>query len=138
MRLDLYRRLADVKNNEDVESIRAELLVRFGELPVEAVSLLGVASLRARAKAASLTEVVIQGKFLRLAPLTLPESKQFRLSRVYPGSLYKSATRTVLVALKPAASWNPSENAPAMVDTSLLAWVVEAVNQLSEPPKASS
>jgi len=137
LRLDLYRRLADVKNNDDVESIRAELLDRFGELPEEAVALLGVASLRALAKAAKLTEVVVQGKFLRLAPLTLPESKQLRLSRLYPGSLYKSATRTVLVALKPANTWNPSENTPVIVDTSLLAWVVEAVNQLSESPKAS-
>lgn len=138
LRLDLYRRLADVKNNEDVESIRAELLDRFGELPEQAQALLGVASLRARAKAAALTEVVIQGKFLRLAPLTLPESKQLRLSRLYPGSLYKSAARTVLVALNTDTSWNPSKSTPAMVDTSLLAWVVEAVNQLSEPPKASS
>ena len=138
LRLDLYRRLADVKDNADVESIRAELLDRFGELPEEAVALLGVASLRARAKAAKLTEVVVQGKFLRLAPLTLPESKQLRLARLYPGSLYKSAARTVLVALKTARTWNPSDNTPVMVDTSLLAWVVEAVNQLSESPKASS
>ena len=111
---------------------------RFGELPEEANALLGVASLRARAKGAKLTEVVVQGKFLRLAPLTLPESKQLRLARLYPGSLYKSATRTVLVALKTANTWNPSDNTPVMVDTSLLAWVVEAVNQLSESPKASS
>jgi transcription-repair coupling factor (superfamily II helicase) len=138
LRLDLYRRLADVKNNEDVESIRAELLDRFGELPEEAQALLGVASLRARAKAAALTEVVIQGKFLRLAPLTLPESRQLRLSRLYPGSLYKAATRTVLVALNTGNSWNPSKSQLEMVDTSLLAWVVEAVNQLSEPSKASS
>ncbi len=138
LRLDLYRRLADVKNNVDVESIRAELLDRFGELPVEAVALLGVASLRALAKAAALTEVVVQGKFLRLAPLTLPESKALRLSRLYPGSLYKSAASTVLVALKKPDTWNPSENAPVIVDTSLLAWVIEALNQLCPPPKASS
>ena len=138
LRLDLYRRLADVKNPADVESIGAELLDRFGELPHEATALLGVASLRALAKAAKLTEVVIQGKFLRLAPLTLPESKQMRLSRLYPGSLYKSATRTALVALEAGNAWNPSESAPLIVDTSLLAWVVEAVNQLSEAPKASS
>lgn len=138
LRLDLYRRLADVKDNEDVESIRVELIDRFGELPIEAETLLGVASLRAMAKAAKLTEVVIQGKFLRLAPLTLPESKQLRLSRLYPGSLYKSATSMVLVALKKADSWNPSESRAPIVDTSLLAWTTEAVNQLSEPPKASS
>ena len=138
LRLDLYRRLADVKNPDDVEAIRAELIDRFGELPDEAVALLGVAQLRAVAKIAKLTEVVVQGKFLRLAPLTLPESAQLRLSRLYPGSLYKAATSTVLVALTKGPAWNPSQNEPEIVDTSLLPWVVEAVNQLSQAPKVSS
>ena len=138
LRLDLYRRLADVKSPTDVSSIEAELVDRFGELPEEAKALLGVAALRAQAKAGKLTEVVMQGKFLRLAPLVLPESRQLRLTRLYPGSLYKGATSTVLVALPKVALWNPSQNAPVVVDTSLLAWVVEVLNQLSEVPKVSS
>lgn len=138
LRLDLYRRLADVKSPEEVAAIESELVDRFGELPVEALALLGVARLRAGAKAAKLTEVVVQGNFLRLAPLPLPESRQLRLTRLYPGSLYKGATSTVLVALPKSKNWNPSQNAPEIVDTSLLAWVVEAVNQLSQAPKASS
>jgi transcription-repair coupling factor (superfamily II helicase) len=138
LRLDLYRRLADVKSPTDVSSIEAELLDRFGQLPEEAKALLGVAALRAQAKSVKLTEVVVQGKYLRLAPLVLPESRQLRLTRLYPGSLYKGAASTVLVALPKAASWNPSQNAPEIVDTSLLAWVVEVLTQLSEVPKASS
>ena len=138
LRLDLYRRLADVKSPTDVSSIEAELVDRFGELPEEAKALLGVAALRAQAKAGKLTEVVMQGKFLRLAPLVLPESRQLRLTRLYPGSLYKGATSTVLVALPKVALWNPSQNAPVVVDTSLLAWVVEVLNQLCEVPKVSS
>ena len=138
LRLDLYRRLADVKLPSDVSSIQAELVDRFGELPEEAKALLGVAALRAQAKSVKLTEVVVQGKFLRLAPLVLPESRQLRLTRLYPGSLYKGAASTVLVALPKAALWIPSQNAPVVVDTSLLAWVVEALTQLSEVPKASS
>jgi len=132
LRLDLYRRLADVKSPSDVSSIESELLDRFGELPEEAKALLGVAALRAQAKAVKLTEVVVQGKFLRLAPLVLPESRQLRLTRLYPGSLYKGAASTVLVALPKAATWNPSQIAPQIVDTSLLAWVAQAVTQLSE------
>ena len=138
LRLDLYRRLADVKSTTDVSSIEAELLDRFGELPKEAKALLGVAALRAQAKAVKLTEVVVQGKFLRLAPMVLPESRQLRLTRLYPGSLYKGAASTVLVALPKVDAWNPSQNAPVVVDTSLLAWVVEVLIQLSEVPKASS
>ena len=130
LRLDLYRRLADVKSAADVAAIEAELIDRFGDLPEEAKALLGVASLRAQAKALKLTEVVVQGKFVRFAPLVLPESKQLRLARMYPGSLYKGAASTVLVALPKASAWNPSQSAPEIVDTSLLAWVVEALNQL--------
>ena len=43
LRLDLYRRLADVAKPTDVQSIREELLDRFGELPEEANALLAVA-----------------------------------------------------------------------------------------------
>ena len=79
----------------------------------------------------------ISGKFLRLSPLTLAESRQLRLARVYPGSIYKSAASTVLVALPKAAAWNPSESTPVMGDTSTLAWVSEAVTELAANPKVS-
>ena len=137
LRLDLYRRLADVQSDADVDSIAAELIDRFGDLPETAQALLGVAKLRALAKGQKLREVVISGKFLRLSPLTLPESRQLRLARVYPGSIYKSAASTVLVALPKAAAWNPSESTPVMGDTSTLAWVSEAVTELAANPKVS-
>jgi len=137
LRLDLYRRLADVQSDADVDSIAAELIDRFGDLPETAQALLGVAKLRALAKGQKLREVVISGKFLRLSPLTLPESRQLRLARVYPGSIYKSAASTVLVALPKAAAWNPSESTPLMGDTSTLAWVSEAVTELAANPKVS-
>jgi transcription-repair coupling factor (superfamily II helicase) len=131
LRLDLYRRLADVVNPGDVQSIREELLDRFGELPEEAVALLAVAQLRALAKSHGIHEVVASGKFLRLTPLTLPESRQLRLARMYPGSLYKGATRTVLVTLPKNPAWGPSQPAAEIVDTSLLTWVTEVVDQLT-------
>ena len=138
LRLDIYRRLADVQSDADVDSIAAELIDRFGELPETALALLGVAKLRALAKGQKLREVVISGKFLRLSPLTLAESRQLRLARVYPGSIYKSAASTVLVALPKAAAWNPSESTPVMGDTSTLAWVSEAVTELAANPKVST
>ncbi len=131
LRLDLYRRLADVANPGDVQSIREELLDRFGELPEEAVALLAVAQLRALAKSHGIHEVVASGKFLRLTPLTLPESRQLRLTRLHPGSIYKGPTRTVLVTLPKNPTWSPSQPAAEIVDTSLLTWVTEVVDQLT-------
>ncbi|MBI3430127.1 MAG: transcription-repair coupling factor [Actinobacteria bacterium] len=133
LRLDLYRRLADVASRNEVDEIRAELIDRFGPLPHEADSLLGVAQLRALAKGAKLTEVVLQGKYLRIGPVKLPESMQLRMTRLYPGSLNKPATNTVLVALPSAQSWGPSSGGAEMVDTSLLTWATEAIETLVNP-----
>ncbi len=138
LRLDLYRRLADVRNREDVDAIEEELKDRFGALPQEAQTLLGVAALRAFAKSISLREVVAQGKFVRLSPINLPESKQITLARLYPGSLYKSASSTVLVALPKSSAWNPSESTAPIVDTSRLAWVTQVVTELAPTSKGSS
>ena len=137
LRLDLYRRLADVRNSEEVAAIEEELIDRFGALPEEAQTLLGVAALRAFAKSISLREVVAQGKFVRLSPIHLPESKQLKLARMYPGSLYKSASSTALVALPKSSAWNPSESTAPIVDTSLLAWVTQVVTELAPTSKGS-
>lgn len=131
LRLDLYRRLADVASQSDVASIEEELRDRFGELPEEAQALLKVAALRAQAKALGITEVVSTGKFLRISPLVLPESRQLRLTRLYPGSLYKSATNSVLVTIPKPSGWSPSNPSPQMGDTSLLAWVSTALEELT-------
>ena len=131
LRLDLYRRLADVAAQADVDAIEAELVDRFGPLPEEAQSLLKVAALRAQAKALGVTELVSTGKFLKISPLVLAESRQLRLSRLYPGSLYKSATNSVLVTIAKPSGWSPSNPSPSMGDTSLLVWVSTALEELT-------
>ncbi len=140
IRLDLYRRLADAASKAVVDEIRDELIDRFGPLPAQAESLLKVAQLRALAKSLKLTEVVLQGKHLRIGPAKLPESMQLRLTRLYPGSLYKTATNTVLVALASTSAWGPSVGGTEMVDTSLLEWATGAIENLvvpTTPMKAS-
>ena len=133
LRLYLYRRLADVKSSADVQSIREELVDRFGELPQEAEALLSVAELRAFAKSLGITEVVAAGKFLRISPLVLPESKQLRLNRLFPGSLYKTATNTVMIAIPRAAAWTPTaEGSKVLGDTSLLEWASASLKELTQ------
>jgi transcription-repair coupling factor (superfamily II helicase) len=133
LRLDLYRRLADVRNSADVQSIREEMVDRFGELPDEALALLDVAELRAFAKSHNVREIVAAGKYLRISPLTLPESKQLKLNRLFPSSLYKTQSSTVMVAIPRAAAWSPAAaTAPNMGDTSLLAFARQALTELTE------
>ncbi len=133
LRLDLYRRLADVADDAAVESIREELIDRFGPLPDEAISLLNVAALRAFAKSLGVRELVAAGKFLRISPLALPESKQLRLNRLFPGSLYKSASNTVMIAIPRAAAWTPTAQGSAPIgDTSLLEWAGKSLHELTK------
>ncbi len=127
LRLDLYRRMADCSDDAGLQAIVEELVDRFGELPEPALSLIQVARIRTLAKAKELTEVVWQGKFLKLAPVTLPESAQLRLSRLYPGTLVKEATKSVLVARSAAPNW--LENG-SVGDTSVLSWTKEVLLNL--------
>jgi len=127
LRLDLYRRLADCVDSAGLSAIVDELQDRFGELPEPARSLIEVARVRTLAKAKNLTEVVWQGKFLKVAPIVLPESAQLRLLRIYPGSLVKQATSSLLVARDSAPNW--LENA-SVGDTSVLSWTIEVLNHL--------
>ena len=114
------------------------MVVCFGVLPDEGQTLLGVAARRACAKRMSHREVVDQGKFVRLSPMNLPESKQLKLARMYPWSLYKSASSTVLVALPKSSAWNPSESTAPIVDTSILAWVTLVVTDFAQTSQGCS
>jgi transcription-repair coupling factor (superfamily II helicase) len=97
LRLEMYRRLAEVRNDHDVDQIRAELEDRYGEPPLEVASLLLVARFRARARAAGVTEVTIAGRNVRFAPVDLPESRVVRLNRLYPRSIFKQQVGSLLV-----------------------------------------
>ena len=103
-----------------------ELVDRFGELPDAALTLMEVAKIRNYAKSIGLTEVVLQGKFLKLLPITLPESAQLRVQRVYPGSLIKNQTNTVMVAYSTSPSWRAGwQEGGEIGNTS--AWVMEVL-----------
>ncbi len=98
LRLEMYRRLAEVRTDTDVDAIRDELDDRYGEPPVEVASLLLVARFRARARQAGITEVTIAGRNVRFAPVVdLPESRVLRLNRLYPRSIVKTQVGTLLV-----------------------------------------
>ena len=135
LRLDLYRRIADAQNDEALAEISAELVDRFGPIPEAALELMAVASLRLFAKSLGLTDVAISGKNLRLTPVVLPESAQIKLSRIYPGSIYKNATQILLVARPTAPNWIESAS---VGDTSTLTWVNSVLRELIEPIKLRS
>jgi len=94
---------------EEVESLAAELADRYGPPPPPVRNLLELAGVRAQATAVGLTEVVCFGGRARLFPVDdLPESKQVRLDRLYPGAIWKQPERTLLAPLPPEGTSLPT------------------------------
>ena len=69
---------------EQVDEVRAELADRYGTLRHSVDNLLAVALLRVKARQAGLTDVNVQGNYVRFAPVDLPDSARVRLDRLYP------------------------------------------------------
>ena len=129
LRLDIYRRLADVKDPMEIKPIEEELIDRFGPMPDPVIALVQVAVLRASARKLGIHEMIQQGKNLRISPIKLPESKQLKMQRIYPGSMYKGASNVALIAL-PATEWSPLGERSKLRDTSVIAWATSVLQEL--------
>jgi transcription-repair coupling factor (superfamily II helicase) len=130
LRIEIYRKLAAVTDAASLEAVREEVVDRYGVLPVPVQNLFAVAAFRVKAREAGLTEVTLQGRNVRFAPLQLPESKVMRLSRLYPGASYKQTVRTVVVP-QPATA---RIGGRPLRDTELLDWAAGLVDALAPEP----
>jgi transcription-repair coupling factor (superfamily II helicase) len=126
LRLEMYKRIAEVRSSEDIEAVRAELTDRYGTPGPEVENLLSVAAFRILARKAGLTDVVGQGNFIRFSPVDLQESKQLRLKRLYPGSVIKEKAGLMLVP-RPRSK---QIGGPQVKDAELLLWCTEVVNSV--------
>jgi transcription-repair coupling factor (superfamily II helicase) len=112
LRLEAYRKLASVTQDNEVDDIRAEWEDRFGPLPGPAEGLLAVARLRVQCLRTGVREVsavaarpgqVVSGSrgrlAARMAPLALPASARVRLRRLRPEALYKEDSGQLMVPL---------------------------------------
>jgi transcription-repair coupling factor (superfamily II helicase) len=118
LRLMAYTTLAQANSETQIIEFIEEMTDRYGPLPEPVTVLVEVARLRLLARAAGITDIVMAGTRVRLAPVHLPESRTMRLSRLYPGSLYKAASGTVLVP-------RPTEGgfgAKPLADHALIQW----------------
>jgi transcription-repair coupling factor (superfamily II helicase) len=89
LRLEAYRRLADITEAAQVDDIRTEWEDRYGPLPDPAEALLQVGYLRAECHRLGLNDVQITSNGARLAPLELKLSETMRLRRLSRGAKYK-------------------------------------------------
>jgi transcription-repair coupling factor (superfamily II helicase) len=132
LRLEMYKRLAAVRTDDDVAEVRAEMVDRYGEPPEPVLALFEVARLRARVRAAGLTDITASGTSVRFAPVELAESAQMRLQRLYPRTVVKSAARTILVPRPRSAT----VGGPPVRDEELVAWCREVLDSVVDRPVA--
>ncbi len=126
LRLEMYKRIAQIRTSDDLEAVRAELVDRYGTPPPSVEALLGVAAFRLQARAAGVTEVLLQGEHIRFAPAELTESKTLRLTRLYPGAQLRKAAGYLLI---PRPKTAPIGGRPVVGDA-LLAWCSKVVLDL--------
>ncbi|QZY30752.1 transcription-repair coupling factor [Nocardioides coralli] len=129
LRLEMYKRLAEVRADADVDVLLEEMQDRYGEPPEPVAALLLVARFRARARQAGVGEVTVAGRNVRFAPVELPESRVVRLQRLYPKSIVKSQLGTVLVPRPgtPGATGRPLEG------VALLEWARGVIDSVIDP-----
>jgi transcription-repair coupling factor (superfamily II helicase) len=129
LRLEAYRKIAEIAEEPQLDLVRAELVDRYGPLPEVVENLLQVARFRLLARRAGLTEVATAGNHIRFGPVELPDSGQLRLNRLYPGTLIKHAVRTVLV---PRPSTARVGGRP-LRDVEVLRWASEVIESVLLP-----
>jgi transcription-repair coupling factor (superfamily II helicase) len=124
LRLEAYRKIAAAPDAAVLREVHAELVDRYGPVPDAVSNLFEVAEFRIHVRSAGLTDVTAQGKFVRFAPVDLPESAQLRLKRLYPGTVLKPAIRTMLVPFPTTARIGGT----ALHGEKLLAWARQLID----------
>ncbi len=135
LRLEAYRRLAAAADEDAIAGVVDELTDRYGPLPEPARRLVAVARLRLLCRAAGVTEVNAAGSSLRLAPLSLPDSAQLRLKRLYPGAHYRATTGTVQVPIPRSGA---GVAAPRIRDLDLAQLVADLIAALDGRPRGEA
>lgn len=61
LKLDMYKRIAEIKSAGDISDVTDELTDRFGEVPPETISLMQVAYIQAKCRKAGIKRVALDG-----------------------------------------------------------------------------
>ncbi|WP_280299576.1 transcription-repair coupling factor [Nocardia neocaledoniensis] len=132
LRLEAYRKLAAAHDDTELAAVVEELVDRYGPLPVEVGRLVSVAKLRLLARSYDIAEIVVTGTTLKLAPLSLPDSKQLRLKRLYPSATYRAASGLVQLPLPRVTD---SVGADRVRDVAVLQFVADLLLALDGKPQ---
>lgn len=137
LRLEAYQKLsaasAATAKDDAIDLVIEELVDRYGTPPEEVEGLIAIARLRRRAARAGLTDVVVMGSNLRIAPARLEDSIKVRLQRLYPKAKLVSGGEALVVPMPtvPAAVGVGLEPLP---NAELLEWVSQLFTAIFPEP----
>ncbi|MEJ6013831.1 transcription-repair coupling factor [Corynebacterium sp. H127] len=131
LRLEFYRKLAASTSESDLVLAVEEMEDRYGPVPVEVSRLLAVARLRHVMRSAGLTDIAVQGTRIKVHPVELPDSKQIRLKRMFPGATYRAAAQAIQLSF-PKAGRNISD--PQLRDVELVQWAADFISKMFDVP----
>ena len=135
LRLEVYRKLAEARDDDALTAAADDMIDRFGTLPIEVERLMAVARLRNQARAVGVSEILTQGTRIKLHPVELPDSKQVRLKRLYPGANFRAAAKALQVPMPKEGGAKRALNAPNLRDMELLQWVADFMTDVLDAPK---
>jgi transcription-repair coupling factor (superfamily II helicase) len=115
LRLEAYRRLAEVRTPQGLADIENEWRDRFGPLPAPAQALITVGALRVECIRCGFDEMAVAGKEIRISPVDLRASQTRTLRRLAPRAVWREPQKQLLV---------PMQKGPGAADD-LLAFVRE-------------
>ncbi|KAB8287519.1 transcription-repair coupling factor [Bifidobacterium ramosum] len=131
LRLEAYRKLAAAHTEDDLHDLAEELTDRYGKLPEEFEMLFGVARLRMRARKLGISEIIAQGRNVRVGRIDPPESIQMRINRIYKGAQYRPVTHTYLIPSPFAGSLGSGPMSGDLV----MDWTNDLLNDFAWTPK---
>ncbi len=100
-RMGIYKRIADIADDEDASDVIDELCDRFGEPPATVMGLIDIALLRNRATVYGIYEIVREGKDVALHQHT-PDSRLFlKLGAVFGKRVKMHTDGTLTVRMNP-------------------------------------
>ena len=99
-KLKMYRRIADIKNQDDADDVIDELIDRFGEPPACVMGLITVSLLRNSALSQGVYEIGRTGNNVRLYIESLQMEKISLLAKYMPGRITVSAAGKPHIAVK--------------------------------------
>ena len=103
-KMDIYKRIAAIENDEELEDMQDELLDRFGDLPAAVTNLLKIAEIRAMAHQAGATAVTgtrTEVKVTMFGQAKVDVTRIPALIQSYGGSLKVTGGASPVFSLKP-------------------------------------